>query len=310
MQGWFHRHLGLSITRIGQLPHKGGSPRRVSHSSIFLLQCHEAHAIVLFEFSPEPVFLDYAVESHPKRPAAHDVLRVNIWRGPEHAIKFAIETHAEWIGLFAPVCLLLRRYAEGAVGPNCIPISQPRSASGGGPNTARNALGCDPDESWRENATMLYGEIHPNGHFRFVDFGHPPPFIFSAESEAFMEICTSCIVQFLPLGMAIPEDHPDRNRYLSMAPREHGMAASEMSDFQPMHSGDILFLYTDGVYDGSDEQDRLQIEQIIREHQNEPAKTICDAILGYAVEQDERLKQIGEEDRLEDKTVFIMKRTQ
>jgi hypothetical protein len=132
--------------------------------------------------------------------------------------------------------------------------------------TARNVLGCDPDENWRENATMLYGEIHPNGHFRFVDFGHPPPFIFSAESGTFMKICKSCIVQFLPLGMAIPEDHPDRNRYLSMAPRAHGMDSSEMSDFQLMNSGDILFLYTDGVYDGSDEQDRHQLEQVIREH--------------------------------------------
>jgi serine phosphatase RsbU (regulator of sigma subunit) len=176
--------------------------------------------------------------------------------------------------------------------------------------TARNALGCDPDENWRENATMLYGEIHPNGHFRFVDFGHPPPLIFSAGGEEFIEICKSCIVQFLPLGMTIPEDHPDRNRYLSMAPRAHGMDSSEMSEFQLMSSGDILFMYTDGVYDGSDEQDRLQIEQVIREHQNEPARAICDAILEYAVEQDQRLKQIGEEDRLDDKTVFIMKRTE
>ena len=176
--------------------------------------------------------------------------------------------------------------------------------------TARNALGCDQNENWRENATMLYGEIQPNGHFRFVNFGHPPPLIFSPECERFMEICKSCIVQFLPLGMTIPEDHPDRNRYLSMAPRAHGMDSSEMSEFQLINSGDILFMYTDGVYDGSDEQDRLQIEQVIREHQNESAKAICDAILAHAVEQDERLKQIGEEDRLDDKTVFVIKRTQ
>ena len=83
-----------------------------------------------------------------------------------------------------------------------------------------------------------------------------------------------------------------------------------MSEFQLINSGDILFMYTDGVYDGSGEQDRLQIEQVIREHQNQSAKAICDAILAYAVEQDERLKQIGEEDRLDDKTVFIIKRTQ
>jgi serine phosphatase RsbU (regulator of sigma subunit) len=176
--------------------------------------------------------------------------------------------------------------------------------------TPRNALGCDENENWRENATMLYGEICPNGHFRFVDFGHPPPLVFSAQCGRFMEICKSSIVQFLPLGMTIPEDHPDRNKYLSMAPRAHRMDSSEVSDIQLMNSGDILFLYTDGVYDGSDEQDRLQIEHVIREHQNEPAKAICNAILARAVQQDERLRQLAEEDRVDDKTAFVIKRTQ
>jgi serine phosphatase RsbU (regulator of sigma subunit) len=175
--------------------------------------------------------------------------------------------------------------------------------------TARNALGCDKDENWRENATMLYGEIRPNGHFRFVDFGHPPPLIFSAKCGMFMEVCKSRIVQFPPLGMTIPEDHPDRNRYLSMTPRAHVMNSSEMSEFELLNPGDILFMYTDGVYDGSDDQDRLQIEQVIREHQDEPARAICNAILAFAVKQDERLKQIGEEDRVDDKTVFVIKRT-
>ena len=32
--------------------------------------------------------------------------------------------------------------------------------------TARNALGRDADDSSHEIATMLYGEIRPNGHFR------------------------------------------------------------------------------------------------------------------------------------------------
>ena len=44
--------------------------------------------------------------------------------------------------------------------------------------TARNALGRDPDDNSREIATMLYGEIRPGGHFRFVNFGHPPPLVF------------------------------------------------------------------------------------------------------------------------------------
>jgi serine phosphatase RsbU (regulator of sigma subunit) len=75
-----------------------------------------------------------------------------------------------------------------------------------------------------------------------------------------------------------------------------------------MSPGDILFLHSDGVYDGSDEQDRLQIERAIREQKNEPAKEICNAILEHAVKQDAYLRQIGEADRLDDKTVFVIKR--
>ena len=87
------------------------------------------------------------------------------------------------------------------------------------------------------------------------------------------------------------------------------MNSSEVSEFELLNSGDILFMYTDGVYGGSDDQDRLQIEQVIREHQNEPARVICNAILEHAVKQDERLKQIGEEDRVDDKTAFVIKCT-
>src|SRR5579885_2753250 len=53
--------------------------------------------------------------------------------------------------------------------------------------TARNALGRSGTESAREIATMLYGEVRPNGHFRFVNFGHPPPLVFSAEFRRFVE---------------------------------------------------------------------------------------------------------------------------
>ena len=58
--------------------------------------------------------------------------------------------------------------------------------------TPRNALGCDEDENWRENATMLYGEIRPNGHFRFVAFGHPLPLVFSAQCGSRREQKSMC----------------------------------------------------------------------------------------------------------------------
>jgi hypothetical protein len=40
--------------------------------------------------------------------------------------------------------------------------------------TARNQLGLSEKESTQEIATMLYGEVHPNSHFRFVSFGMYP----------------------------------------------------------------------------------------------------------------------------------------
>src|ERR1700680_2836033 len=174
--------------------------------------------------------------------------------------------------------------------------------------TARNALGRDKDENSREIATMLYGEVRPSGHFRFVSFGHPPPLVFSAEYERFMEIGEASMVQVLPLGLAIPEDNPDRNRYLSVAPRARKMNSSDVADITLMSPGDIVFLYTDGVYDGSDEQDRIPIERVIREHRDESAKDICNAILTHALKQDDYLKQIGEPDRVDDKTAFVIKR--
>jgi hypothetical protein len=46
----------------------------------------------------------------------------------------------------------------------------------------------------------------------------------------------------------------------------------------------------------------------MRERTLQPAKDMCDALLEYALKRDDRLRQIGEEDRIDDKTVFIIKR--
>jgi serine phosphatase RsbU (regulator of sigma subunit) len=173
--------------------------------------------------------------------------------------------------------------------------------------TARNALGISEKESSQEIATMLYGEVHPHGYFRFVNFGHPPPLVFSAEYRKFMEIDKGRMVQFLPLGLQIPKDHPDRNRYLSLKFRQRAKS-SDVAELTLMSPGDIFFLYTDGVYDGSDKEERQQLESVMREHYREPAKEICNALLEYAVKKDDRLRQTGEQDRIDDKTAFIIKR--
>src|SRR5882757_1897385 len=174
--------------------------------------------------------------------------------------------------------------------------------------TARNALGRSEKESAQEIATMLYGEVHPYGYFRFVNFGHPPPLVFSAEYRKFVELDKARMLQFLPLGLQIPADHPDRKRYFSMQFRPRPANSSDVAEITLMSPGDILFLYTDGVYDGSDAEERQHLETVMRENYSKSARDICTAVLEHATKEDDRLRQIGQEDQIDDKTVFIIKR--
>ena len=175
--------------------------------------------------------------------------------------------------------------------------------------TARNALGISEEENAREIATMLYGEVHPRGYFRFVNFGHPPPLVFSAEYRKFMKMDKGHMVQFLALGLQIPADHPDRKKYYSMKLRQRQLNSSDIAEITLMSPGDMLVLYTDGVYDSSDEQVREQLEAVLREHYKETARDICNALLDYAVKRDDHLRQNGDEALIDDKTVFIIKRS-
>jgi len=44
------------------------------------------------------------------------------------------------------------------------------------------------------------------------------------------------------------------------------MASFDLDRITLMNRGDIIFLYTDGVYDGEDEEERQKLEQIFRDY--------------------------------------------
>jgi hypothetical protein len=46
----------------------------------------------------------------------------------------------------------------------------------------------------------------------------------------------------------------------------------------------------------------------MQEHYRQPTRDICDALLDHAVRQDSRLRENGEEDLIDDKTVLVIKR--
>ncbi len=174
--------------------------------------------------------------------------------------------------------------------------------------TARNVFGENASGTAREIATMLYGEVNISGHFRFVNFGHPPPLLFSAREKQFVEVDRERMVQFMPLGLEVPEDHPDRKRYTSMRFRKNEAGCSDIAELTLINPGDILFLYTDGVYDGSDRGQRRELQELMRAQSSRPARDICGALLEYAVKVDGQARDGGENDRVDDKTVFIIKR--
>jgi serine phosphatase RsbU (regulator of sigma subunit) len=176
--------------------------------------------------------------------------------------------------------------------------------------TARNTLGMAQQERSREIATLLYGEAHPDGSFRFANFGHPPPLVFSAKTSRLLKLNEEQMAQFLALGLQLPADHPDRQKYFSLNFRKRQFNACDVAEITLINPGDILVLYTDGVYDGSDDEQREQLESLLREHQQESARDICNAVMDYALAQDERLRGHGDQALIDDKTVFIVKRTE
>jgi serine phosphatase RsbU (regulator of sigma subunit) len=175
--------------------------------------------------------------------------------------------------------------------------------------TARNALGMSETEQAREIATMLYGEIHPDGSFRFANFGHPPPLVFSAKCSQLLPVHDDHMAQFLALGLQLPADHPDRRRYFSMNLRTRRISSDDIAEINLINPGDILILYTDGVYDGSDAEGRAALEAILQERHQEPARNICDALMEYALLQDEVLRLKEDGGLIDDKTVLVVKRT-
>ena len=59
---------------------------------------------------------------------------------------------------------------------------------------------------------MLFGEVHPSGHFRFVNFGHPPPLLFSTRTQKFVEVDRDRMVQFIRWRHICPATEAIRDR--------------------------------------------------------------------------------------------------
>jgi serine phosphatase RsbU (regulator of sigma subunit) len=139
--------------------------------------------------------------------------------------------------------------------------------------------------------TMVYGEIHVSGTFRFISAGHPPPLVFSHEFDQFMEIHPDLLTSYPPIGTMPSETDPDRSREGSTLGYKGKYTVNELKLMMP---GDILVLYTDGLREHGGERANYfpnKLEAKIREFKNESARRIFEEIsrdlLAFAAPEDD-----------------------
>ena len=128
--------------------------------------------------------------------------------------------------------------------------------------------------------TMLYGEISEDRTFRFLSAGHPPPTIFSAVNDRFMEIAPESFTSFPPLGTFPSQNVVDQRTVtrdvLGFKDRY------EINEWALMGTGDILLLHTDGVLEHARGDERYfpdRLEQAIRGAKHRSAEDIVHTII-------------------------------
>jgi serine phosphatase RsbU (regulator of sigma subunit) len=91
--------------------------------------------------------------------------------------------------------------------------------------------------------TMIYGEIHQNGEFRFLSAGHPLPVVFSSEFNRLVNINQERMVIFPPVGTLPSAVHMDSRQTSSSFGTKPQYSVNTINI---MGVGDVMLLFTDG----------------------------------------------------------------
>lgn len=126
--------------------------------------------------------------------------------------------------------------------------------------------------------TLLYGEIHGDGRFRFLSAGHPPPIIFSNEFNKIQRLGSDRLKASTPIGVLPGKFNIDTEHFEPMGVTNGGF---DVNEIHLLGQEDIMLLYTDGLTEHSDGTSRFRdkrLENILRENKDKPAKEISSAI--------------------------------
>jgi len=91
--------------------------------------------------------------------------------------------------------------------------------------------------------TMIYGEIHRSGEFRFISAAHPLPVVFSIEFDRLVNINQDRMVIYPPIGTLPSAAQVDARKQKS----SYGYKPKySVNTINIMGAGDIMLLFTDG----------------------------------------------------------------
>ena len=121
----------------------------------------------------------------------------------------------------------------------------------------------------KKYVTLLYGEVAVDGTFRYINAGHPSPFLYNGKLTTFSGTSS------LPLGVA-PSKTIDAKKMVSPLGYKEPYVVNETM----LHSGNILLLHTDGLKEHNDHAYcASRLESVVAEHATLSAREITAAIL-------------------------------
>lgn len=140
--------------------------------------------------------------------------------------------------------------------------------------------------------TLIYGEIHESGTFRFINAGHPPPVVFSNRYDKLIRVHDGRVVNYPPIGTLPSIEDVDSRFNFSRLGYKKKYSVNELN---LMGCGDILLLYTDGFSEHctelGNEYFNVRLEEKLKEIKTETAKEIFSELkndlLNFAPQEDD-----------------------
>ncbi len=127
--------------------------------------------------------------------------------------------------------------------------------------------------------TLIYGEFHESGKFRFLSAGHPLPLIYSYKKETLCSLHNSTYASSMPMSM-FPSD--DKNIVEFSRQKTDIINDFTTNKSQIPESGDIIILYSDGLSEHTNNKGDLyyepssggRLQEIINTNKNLNAKKL------------------------------------